>query len=186
QSCVRFRCTLLHSYFALHIIVGDNSLGKTILLEAYSLFTNFLKDQQKDFMKDGFIKKIIINNEEDLKFVDFFDFEDSENEIELSINYDISDENEISAIINDYKVRYLKLLQDNILGEEKDSLKVELIVSEVSKEFILPTEVYVRTTTNGNYNVVLKRNDGSSRRINFPKNLAENHIAFVGHIKNRI
>lgn len=168
------------------VIVGDNSLGKTILLEAYSLFTNFLKDQQKDFMKDGFIKEIIITNEEDLKFVDFFDFEDSENEIELLINYDISDENEISAIINDYKVRYLKLLQDNILGEEKDSFKVELIVSEVSKEFILPTEVYVRTTTNGNYNVVLKRNDGSSRRINFPKNLAENHIAFVGHIKNRI
>lgn len=171
----------------LTLIVGDNSLGKTVLLEAYALLINFLRDQQNEFMKDGFFSNIGLENSEELRLLDFFDFEEElSNDIDLKISYQTISNEELSDIVMELTKRYLKLLQDNIIGEVNENLKVEMLINAVEKEDIIPKNVIIEKNSKGHYFLRTVMENDESYKIRLPNNLTNNKVAFEGQIKNRL
>lgn len=171
----------------LTLIVGDNSLGKTVLLEAYALLINFLKDQQNDFMKEGFIQNIKLENSDELMLLDFFDFDDdSETKIELQLNYEFNSTEKLSSIIQDYTDRYLKLLQENIIGEVNNNLKVKIFENKVTYDEVKPRSAVVYKTHKGNYFLRISTYSDGEFRLKLPNNFTNNKVAFEGQIRNRV
>ncbi|GLC89650.1 ATP-binding protein [Lysinibacillus piscis] len=109
------------------LIVGDNSLGKTILLEAYALYVNVMKD----LFGENHIYDVEINEMDVLG-----------EHSEVSFNYKMRDEDSLKVILDGYKEKYLTLLKENILKNAHSNADVEITYNYVNSMEI-PNKVKV-------------------------------------------
>lgn len=114
------------------LIVGDNSLGKTILLESYALYSKVMLDQMKDFAKWKYIYDLQINFDTSAE-ENFNDFENKlvVEEAEFSIDFKIKDNKSLEHKINEFKGVYLNLLRENILNDMFSNVNVEINYNKI-------------------------------------------------------
>lgn len=106
------------------LIVGDNSLGKTILLESYALYENVMKDHMSDFTKFKYIHDLKI--EWCRETLDNF-FEVNSNEpLEFDLNFKIKNNEQLFSEVKRYEKVYLELLKENILGSKESAVEVNI------------------------------------------------------------
>lgn len=145
------------------LIVGDNSLGKTILLESYSLYSNVMKERIKDFMKWKYIQKLSIENGQ---VKELLDDELYEGNIKLFINFEVKDEKSLRLRLINYKEGYIKLLKEKILNSNIDDTEVEINYNVVSLDkFPKQINLFFRK----NYNFIEMSFEDRKRRIKLPK-----------------
>ena len=82
------------------LIVGDNSLGKTILLESYALYSNVMKELQNEFSKWKYIYDV------ELEIHELVEEHQGEPHQEISIatiKYKTKDQESLNTLLNKYK-----------------------------------------------------------------------------------
>ncbi len=120
----------------LTVIVGDNSMGKTILLESLALFENVMKNQMEDFIDFKYIEdikvlKINSVSEKDNKFRKHKDI------LAKSLDIECIKKDEIELInkMKKYESKYKKLLKENILDQPSSKVSFSVEYNKIPENF---------------------------------------------------
>lgn len=106
------------------LIVGDNSLGKTILLESYALYMNVMKDRLEDFVKFKYIYDLEIELPEEM--LESFLETNLDTPLDVPLKYKQKTEKQLMSELKKYEKLYLKLLKENILGSKESDVEIEI------------------------------------------------------------
>ena len=119
----------------LTLIVGDNSLGKTLLLEAYVLFINTMKDRTNEFVKINFMRNLTFRRDgESAELSSIFNEQNIDTPIKYDINYDRRSEEELASFYLESKSAYLDILKEKILMDDLAKTDIEVTHQEITFE----------------------------------------------------
>lgn len=138
------------------LIVGDNSLGKTLLLEAYTLFINSMKDRMNDFIKAGFIHNLEFQKED--KVIDLNGLlkeSQTDSNVKFTIIYDEINEAEFAEFDRQSKQVYLDILKKKVLMDTSSQVDIQVLYDlDAFKQISVEVEILRESGT-----VVLRLRD---------------------------
>lgn len=143
------------------LIVGDNGLGKTLLLEAYALYINMMKEKLSHFIKLRYINNLNIKFESD--FEDALSMKSDDN-IVCSLNFEVKADEALTAIKQEYKNEYLTLLRENLLGSKDCNPEVEIGYSDFNIEKI-PNQLRFSLQQRGDLTYLISLNMVGGMRV---------------------
>lgn len=165
------------------LIVGDNSLGKTFLLESYTLFNNLVKEKAQEFKLSNFIKNVYIEELENvMEHLNVFNFHKTGN-ITLDIKYNFNDKEILKQFLKKLEGEFLNILKEKILQNPNAKTKVEIEFKNIDIKK-LPEKINITTDDR----ILIFSTQYSKYRYNmkFPLELVRNNPEIIDFIKKHV